>query len=235
MDRVHRVVHGPGPQKWSMDPGPCFVYVHVNSEEGSLFAMFSWPPSCPTPYVFCMGGPCTREQIAAADNHDKRDAWVSNFYRYGALLPRPFGPPKRHYNEEVEKIANISFCIIELPGNIPHNLSRESLSILPLHFFFIRVSSYYTRRKQTKKKEKKKTLFQVSRSWLHYSLHPQTTINPCSLCYPLFQVSYFFLSQARYTPPRRAQLLKEPGCATVNWPKILSFWAVSRCWNPRRK
>ena len=21
------VVHGPGPQKWSMDPGPCFVYV----------------------------------------------------------------------------------------------------------------------------------------------------------------------------------------------------------------
>ena len=21
------VVHGPGPQGWSMDPGPCFVYV----------------------------------------------------------------------------------------------------------------------------------------------------------------------------------------------------------------
>ena len=28
MDRVHGVVHGPGPQGWSMDPGPCFVYVH---------------------------------------------------------------------------------------------------------------------------------------------------------------------------------------------------------------
>ena len=27
MDRVHGVVHGPGPQGWSMDPGPCFVYV----------------------------------------------------------------------------------------------------------------------------------------------------------------------------------------------------------------
>ena len=30
MDRVHGVVHGPGPQGWSMDPGPCFVYVPVN-------------------------------------------------------------------------------------------------------------------------------------------------------------------------------------------------------------
>ena len=29
MDRVHGVVHGPGPQGWSMDPGPCFVYVRV--------------------------------------------------------------------------------------------------------------------------------------------------------------------------------------------------------------
>ena len=27
MDRVHGVVHGPGPQGWSMDPGPCFVFV----------------------------------------------------------------------------------------------------------------------------------------------------------------------------------------------------------------
>ena len=27
MDRVHGVVHGPGPQGRSMDPGPCFVYV----------------------------------------------------------------------------------------------------------------------------------------------------------------------------------------------------------------
>ena len=27
MDRVHGVVHGPGPQGWSTDPGPCFVYV----------------------------------------------------------------------------------------------------------------------------------------------------------------------------------------------------------------
>ena len=24
---VHRVVHGPGPRGWSMDLGPCFVYV----------------------------------------------------------------------------------------------------------------------------------------------------------------------------------------------------------------
>ena len=24
---VHGVVHGPGPQVWSMDLGPCFVYV----------------------------------------------------------------------------------------------------------------------------------------------------------------------------------------------------------------
>ena len=30
MDRVHGVVHGPGPQEWSMDPGPCFVYVLLN-------------------------------------------------------------------------------------------------------------------------------------------------------------------------------------------------------------
>ena len=34
---------------------------------------------------------CAREQIAAADNHEKRDARVSNFYRYGALLPDPSG------------------------------------------------------------------------------------------------------------------------------------------------
>ena len=27
MDRVHGVVHGLGPQGWSMDPGPCFVYI----------------------------------------------------------------------------------------------------------------------------------------------------------------------------------------------------------------
>ena len=38
MDWVHRggpwtgsteVVHGLGPQGWSMDPGPCFVYVRI--------------------------------------------------------------------------------------------------------------------------------------------------------------------------------------------------------------
>ena len=33
MDRVHGVVHGPGPQGWSMDPGPCFVYVpHLGTQ-----------------------------------------------------------------------------------------------------------------------------------------------------------------------------------------------------------
>ena len=31
MDRVHGVVHGPGPQGWSMDPGPCFVYVPIKA------------------------------------------------------------------------------------------------------------------------------------------------------------------------------------------------------------
>ena len=25
--QAHRVVHGPGPRGWSMDLGPCFVYV----------------------------------------------------------------------------------------------------------------------------------------------------------------------------------------------------------------
>ena len=27
--QAHRVVHGPGPRGWSMDLGPCFVYVRV--------------------------------------------------------------------------------------------------------------------------------------------------------------------------------------------------------------
>ena len=38
MDRVHGVVHGPGPQGWSMDPGPCFVYVRT-------IALFFWRSS----------------------------------------------------------------------------------------------------------------------------------------------------------------------------------------------
>ena len=29
--QAHRVVHGPGPRGWSMDLGPCFVYVPVKS------------------------------------------------------------------------------------------------------------------------------------------------------------------------------------------------------------
>jgi len=44
MDRVHGVVHGPGPwggpwtgsMGWSMDPGPCFVYVLGRSEDEDL-------------------------------------------------------------------------------------------------------------------------------------------------------------------------------------------------------
>ena len=30
MDQVHRVVHRSGPQRWSMDPGPCFVYLQID-------------------------------------------------------------------------------------------------------------------------------------------------------------------------------------------------------------
>ena len=37
MDRVHGVVHGPGPQGWSMDPGPCFVYVHTTPPSTKCF------------------------------------------------------------------------------------------------------------------------------------------------------------------------------------------------------
>ena len=36
MDRVYGVVHGPGPQGWSMDPGPCFVYVPTVSSFNML-------------------------------------------------------------------------------------------------------------------------------------------------------------------------------------------------------
>ena len=58
MDRVHGVVHGPGPSGgpwtrsigWSMDPGPCFVYVLIclhyatlysTTQGGLLFEIFS--------------------------------------------------------------------------------------------------------------------------------------------------------------------------------------------------
>ena len=32
MDWVHEVVHGPGPHGWSMDPGPCFVYIPLHHQ-----------------------------------------------------------------------------------------------------------------------------------------------------------------------------------------------------------
>ena len=35
IDQVHKVVRGPGPQGWSMDLGPCFVYV-ANELLGTL-------------------------------------------------------------------------------------------------------------------------------------------------------------------------------------------------------
>ena len=105
-------------------------------------------------------------------------------------------------------------------------ISQENPCILPLHFVLSGFHRITHGRKPTKEKRKQKApLFQVSHSRLYYSLHQQTTINPSSLYYPLFQVS----------TPRRAQLSREPGCAAINWPKILSFWSVSRCWNPRRK
>ena len=42
MDRVHGVVHGPGPQGWSMDPGPCFVYVRKAVEQRSSISSFMY-------------------------------------------------------------------------------------------------------------------------------------------------------------------------------------------------
>ena len=41
MDPVHKVVHGPGPHGWSMDLGPCFVYVLCDGDPLACSAMKS--------------------------------------------------------------------------------------------------------------------------------------------------------------------------------------------------
>ena len=48
MDRVHGVVHGPGPQGWSMDPGPCFVYVPFQWTSQPVVPTNDKQPSAPS-------------------------------------------------------------------------------------------------------------------------------------------------------------------------------------------